>query len=88
MRGKQRTLIKRSWTMLGARGGVAISTSLNFRSDLKILKEQLKVKGLHVFGALGARFFALRTKITTLGLLNNTFKLSGKFVLSYVHKTL
>ncbi|KZZ97719.1 hypothetical protein AAL_03683 [Moelleriella libera RCEF 2490] len=84
MRGKQRTLSNRSRTMLGARGGVAISTRLNFGSDLKILKEQSKVEGLHVFGG----FFALRTKIATLGLLNDTFKLSGKFVLSYVHKIL
>ncbi|KAL6810214.1 hypothetical protein V8C40DRAFT_284176 [Trichoderma camerunense] len=85
-RVKQLTLNGMSRDALGKNGGIAISTSLNFGSNLRILKEWLKIDGLQVFGAAGAGFFILGVHVGRLTLLDNAFSISGGFLLSYVDK--
>ncbi|KAM0467325.1 hypothetical protein ACHAP7_012068 [Fusarium lateritium] len=88
LRGQQLTLSDKSQRLLGDKGGVAISTNLNFGSDLEILREWLKLEGLQVFGAAGAGFFVLGVKIGMLTLMDDAFKLSGGFLLSYIDNEL
>ncbi|RGP58392.1 ankyrin repeat and socs box protein 6 [Fusarium sporotrichioides] len=88
LRGQQLTLSNKSRRLLGDKGGVAISTNLNLGSDLKILREWLKLEGLQVFGAAGAGFFVLGVKVGMLTLVDDAFKLSGGFLLSYIDNEL
>ncbi|KAH7232786.1 hypothetical protein BKA59DRAFT_460251 [Fusarium tricinctum] len=88
LRGQQLTLSDRSRRLLGDKGGVAISTNLDLGSDLKILQEWLKLEGLPVFGAAGAGFFVLGVKIGMLTLMDDAFKLTGGFLLSYIDEEL
>lgn len=84
--GKQQlTLSKNSLSMLQTKGGIAITTSLKFKSKLGLLKEWLEVEDIQVFGAAGPEFFVLGVDLKRLTLFENeNISIVGRFLLSYV----
>ncbi|QGA19600.1 hypothetical protein EYB26_007289 [Talaromyces marneffei] len=84
--GKQQlTLSKNSLSMLQTKGGIAITTSLKFKSKLGLLKEWLEMEDIQVFGAAGPEFFVLGVDLKRLTLFENeNISIVGRFLLSYV----